>query len=157
MNVLVHKIVKLCKPVKRLEWWGVALSHSLMECRLTGPSSSSPWPFTLWFSAFPIFRMKLFWHWRHMYVSCLQAGGRKEADWCGDRSLTPAGTDPQRRVWQPRGNPTCSQRPFKSKHKFTLSEKNPNFFLLNQNKVWAESQEPGTGEILGSTDAFRAD
>lgn len=113
MNVLVHKIVKLCKPVKRLEWWGFALSHSLMECRLTGPSSSPPWPFTLWFSAFPIFRMKLFWHWRHMYASCLRAGGRKEADWCGDRSLTPAGTDPQRTVWQPRATQPAARGLFK--------------------------------------------
>lgn len=133
MNVLVHKIVKLCKPVKRLEWWGFALSHSLMEYRLTGPSSSSPWPFTLWFSAFAIF---------NMYASCLWAGGRKEADWCGDRSLTPVGTDPQRAVWHPGATQPAARgllKPNTSLH----CPKNPNFFLLNQNKVWADARNQG--------------
>lgn len=110
INVLVHKIVKLCKPVKYLKWRGFVLSHSLMKCRFTGPSSS-PWPFTLLFSAVNVVRLE-------PGLSSWLAG-RRENDDEGElmpRSLTPAGTDPQRTAWQPRSNPTWSQSPFKSKH-----------------------------------------
>lgn len=79
-----------------------------MECRLKDLSSSHG-PVTLLFSDITVISVKRSGAegmWGHPGLK--RCGQEGVADWCGDHWWL-------QRVWQPRSNPTCSQRPLKFK------------------------------------------